>query len=60
MVEESEEMTDSSLDIAVLNELLKSEWLDDESKKILKDTITRVIKIMPNMVKQLEEAFPAE
>jgi hypothetical protein len=50
-------MTDSSVDIQQLNELLKADWLDEESKEIIQDCIKRLIKLMPDMVSNLEEAF---
>lgn len=53
-------MAESNLDMAQLNELLNSEWLDEEYKTILKKTIERLIKLMPDMMTKLEEAFKEE
>ena len=53
-------MTVNSMNFAELQQLLEADWLDDESKEILKKTIVRTIKLLPKMIDILEEQLNEE
>lgn len=50
-------MTESSLDVAQLQALLELEWLDEKHRDIIKDTIKRMIILMPDMITILEKSI---
>lgn len=50
-------MTENNMDLAQLQQLLDADWLEDEYKKILKNTIREIIKLMPTIVSVMKKQF---
>lgn len=53
-------MGNTELDLQQLQKLLEADWLEEEYKNILKDSIKRLIKMMPSMISELEQQFSGE
>ena len=50
-------MTENNMDLAQLQQLLDADWLEEEYKEILKDTIRLIIKLMPTILGVMKKQF---